>query len=126
MLERVPSRTTYHLVPRREWNEHDRTQAYLPAAFAYDGFVHCTDGVDELAATANRYFSALDDDLLALEIDRSRLRAPVRYEDPRTIYPHVYGPIESDAILAVLVLRRSPDGVWLPPTQKDSARERAV
>lgn len=126
MLERVASWTTYHLVPRREWDEHDRTQAYLPAAFAYDGFVHCTDGVDEVAVTANRYFSTLDDDLLALEIDRSRLHAPVRYEDPRKMYPHIYGPIESDAIRAVLVLRRSPDGAWLAPTQPESARERAV
>lgn len=134
MLERVPSRTTYHLVPRREWDEQDRTQAYLPAAFAYDGFVHCTDGADELAATANRFFAALDDELMALVIDRSRLHAPVRYEDPRQIYPHVYGPIESDAILEVLVLRRSPDGAWALPSpsrsqsesEQQSARERAV
>lgn len=116
MLERVPARTTYHLVPRREWDEHDRAQAYLPAAFAHDGFVHCTDGADELAATANRYFGALDDELLALVIDRSRLHAPVRYEDPGHIYPHVYGAIESDAILDVLLLRRSPDGAWVRPS----------
>ena len=126
MLGRVPPPTTYHLVPRREWDERDRTEAYLPAAFAYDGFVHCTDGADELAATANRYFSALDDDLLALVIDRSRLHAPVRYEDARKIYPHVYGAIENEAILSVLVLSRSPDGAWQPPSQPGPAREHAL
>lgn len=113
----VPSRRTYHLVPRREWRTHDRTQPYLPATFVDDGFVHCTDGADELAATANRFFADLDDDLLALRIEQSRLHAPVKYEDPRQVFPHVYGAIEPEAITAVIPLTRGPDGAWLPPSE---------
>ena len=108
---------TYHLVPSAEWHATDPSQPYVPSAFAADGFVHCTDGAAELAATADRYFSQLDSELLALVLDVSRLTAPVRYEDPRRVYPHVYGPIERDAIVAVRTMLRNRDGKYLAPTE---------
>lgn len=106
---------TYHLVPSAEWHAADPAQPYIPSAFATDGFVHCTDGADELAATANRHFSQFDGELLALVLDRSRLEAPVRYEDPRQVYPHVYGPIERDAIVHVVPMGRDASGRFLAP-----------
>jgi uncharacterized protein (DUF952 family) len=109
-----PPPTTYHLLPRAEWEAADPDHDYLPRAFAQDGFVHCTDGAAEVAATANRYYREVPD-LLVLTIDRARLAAPVRYEDPRQIYPHVYGPIERAAIVTVQPMRRDPSGDWLPP-----------
>jgi len=106
---------TYHLVPRTEWEAADPSQPYQPAAFAQDGFVHCTDTAAEVANTANRYFWAVSDDLLALVIDQARLSAPVRYEDPAGIYPHIYGPVERAAIVHVVIMPRAPDGTFLPP-----------
>lgn len=114
---RPVSPLTYHLVPRAEWQAGEPTRPYLPAAFETDGFVHCTEGADELAATANRYFSTFDGELLALVVDLAQVTAPVRYEDPRRIYPHVYGPIERSAIVEVLVMRRDIDGRFLPPAR---------
>ncbi len=108
---------TYHLVPRTEWEATDPSSSYVPAAFGVDGFVHCTDGAAELAATANRYFGSFSGDLLALVLDVGSLSAPVRYEDPGRIYPHVYGPIDRAAIVEVLTMRRDADGQWLPPPE---------
>jgi uncharacterized protein (DUF952 family) len=107
--------TTYHLVPRATWEAADPAAPYAPESLSSEGFVHCTDGPDEVALTANRYFRAEADDLLALLIDVGRLSAPVRYEDPRRVYPHVYGPIEREAILGVLEMPRAADGSFLPP-----------
>jgi uncharacterized protein (DUF952 family) len=106
-------RTTYHLVPRRDWR--DTPEPYAPATLAREGFVHCTDGAEEVAATANRYFADEQDELLALVLDVGRLSAPIKYEDPRRVYPHVYGPIERDAILQVLTMPRDASGAFLPP-----------
>ena len=115
MLRRVPPPpVTYHLVPRAEWEAADPQQPYLPRAFAQDGFVHCTDGADEVAATANRYYRS-EPDLLVLTIQRDRLAAPVRYEDPQQIYPHIYGPVERVAVIAVQPMQRSEQGDWRPP-----------
>lgn len=105
---------TFHLVAPSEWHASDPRQPYVPVAFAADGFVHCTDGEDEVAATANRYYSEARE-LLVLSIERSKLTAPVRYEDPRRIYPHVYGLIDRAAIVEVREMPRSSDGTWLPP-----------
>jgi len=77
--------------------------------------VHCTDGADEVAATANRYFVDLVGDLLVLIVDRSRLHAPVRVDDERQVYPHIYGPIERAAIIQVLVMPRDASGAFGPP-----------
>src|SRR6266849_548049 len=102
--ERSEARATFHLVSRAEWDAADPSTAYTPVAFERDGFAHCTDGGDEVAATANRYFGDLAGELLVLVLDRSRLGALIRYEDAAEIYPHVYGPIERAAVLQVLVM----------------------
>jgi uncharacterized protein (DUF952 family) len=107
--------TSYHLVPREEYERTDSSTDYLPSAFAADGFIHLTDGADELATTGNRYYRADPRAFLALAIDLARVTAPVRYEDPRRIYPHIYGPLNRDAIVAVVDVPRAPDGTFLPP-----------
>jgi len=103
---------TFHLVPRAAWDASDPSVPYTPADFEREGFVHCTDGEDEVVATANRYFSKLEDELLVLTIDRARLSAPVRYEDAAAIYPHVYGPIERHAIIQVRSMPRRENGTF--------------
>jgi uncharacterized protein (DUF952 family) len=103
--------TTYHLVARRTWEA--AGDPYAPASLTHEGFVHCTDGADEVAATANRYFADEQDELLAVVIDLDKVSVPVKYEDPRRIYPHVYGPIPREAIVKVVRMRR--DGAFLPP-----------
>src|SRR3712207_4376827 len=104
----------YHLVPRAEYEAGDPAADYVPAAFAREGFIHLTDGANELAAVGNRYYRADPRPYLALRIDLALVRAPIRYEDPRRVYPHVQGPLNRDAIVAVLVVPRLPDGTFLP------------
>jgi uncharacterized protein (DUF952 family) len=111
----VSGRAIYHLVPRQEWLAADPDRAYTPAAFASDGFVHCTEGEQEVADTANRYYATLGDDLLLLRLDRTQLGPLVRYDDPTGIFPHIYGPIARSAILSVAQLRRDQAGRWQPP-----------
>lgn len=106
--------TTYHLVAREAWDNADPSQPYAPPSLAAEGFVHCTDGAEEVAATANRYYRQ-EPDLLALIVDRARLSAPVKYEDLRHVYPHVYGPIEREAIVGVVPMPRDASGAFLPP-----------
>ena len=50
------TRPTLHLVPEAVWEAHDPAAPYLPAAYAEDGFVHCTDGDDGMVAVANRFY----------------------------------------------------------------------
>ena len=104
----------YHLVPRVEYERQDPAVEYRPDAFAADGFIHLTEGADELVAVGNRYYRDDPRPYLALVVDLSRVRAPVHYEDPDRTYPHVYGPLNRDAIVGVRAAPRAPDGSFLP------------
>jgi len=106
---------TYHLVPQSYFDSLDVRADYLPRDVAREGFIHCTDGADEMARTANRYYKANPEPHYYLYIDKTRVRAPIRYDDRTEIYPHIYGALNRDAIVAVYPARRAADGTFLPP-----------
>lgn len=107
----------YHLVPREEYEAGDPAAEYVPVAFAQDGFIHLTDGAEELVAVGNHYYRADPRPYVALRIDLARVRAPIRYADHGWVYPHVHGPLNRDAIVAVLDVPRRPDGTFLQPDE---------
>lgn len=56
-------------------------------------------------------------DLAIILIDESKLESVVKYEDKNNnqwFYPHIYGPINREAILSIdpFVVK---DGQWIPP-----------
>lgn len=106
---------TYHLTRQDYFDSLDPQAEYEPAEFARDGFIHCTDGADEMARTANRYYRSDPAAYYYLWIDKARVRAPIRYEDPGRLYPHIYGPLNRNAIVAVRPARRAADGGFAPP-----------
>jgi uncharacterized protein (DUF952 family) len=106
------ARETLHLVPEAVWEAHNAAQPYRPAAFEADGFVHCTDGDDEMVRTANRHYRADPRPFLVLTLDLERTGSPWRFDEPGRPYPHVYGPIDPAAVVAVRRISRDPDGTF--------------
>lgn len=105
--------TTFHLALVDEWTSHPERPTYAPSAFAGEGFIHCTDGEDELMTVGNRYYKDDRRVFVALEIDLERVSALVRYEDPRQVYPHIYGELERDAVITEHRVERGSDGAFL-------------
>lgn len=90
----------FHLAEVDQWTA--AGDEYVPAAFAAEGFVHCSYR-EQVAATRARHYAGRTD-LVLLEIDPARLRARVLDEPSPTtgeLYPHIYGPINRDAVVAV-------------------------
>ncbi len=106
---------TFHLVPQSYFDALDPRADYAPRDFARAGFIHCTDGADEMARTANRYYKMDAQPHYYLYIDKTRVRAPIRYDDAARLYPHLYGALNRDAIVAVRAAGRAADGTFLPP-----------
>ena len=106
---------TYHLAPREYWQGTDRTAPYTPEPFAEEGFIHTTHDPVELAATANRYYRDDPRPFVVLHIDISRVRSPIRIADPAGRYPHILGPLNRDAIVAVTDAAREPGGAFRSP-----------
>ncbi len=106
---------TYHIVPKKYYESLDANADYVPEPFARDGFIHCTDDRDEMAYVATLHYKAEPPPHVYLYIDKARVRAPIRYEDPGNKYPHIYGALNRDAIIAVREARRDAEGNFLAP-----------
>ncbi len=104
-------RTIYHLVLRRFW-EKNADQPYRHDSLAREGFIHCS-FAEQLPWVANRFYAEAED-LLLLHIDPERLASPLREEpcDTGEIFPHIYGPLNRDAVMKVETLMRGGDGRW--------------
>ena len=95
---------------RRPGTRTTRPSRTCPAAYAEDGFVHCTDGDDEMVAVANRFYAADPRPFLLLTLDLERTGSPWRFDDPERRYPHVYGPIDPASVVEVRRMARTDDG----------------
>lgn len=102
--------TTFHLTPQEDWTRQANDPTYTPDAYAQDGFVHCTDGEANVLAVGNLFYRGDPRPYVALVLDPARLTADVRYEDEDHRYPHVYGPIDREAVVAVRRVIRAGDG----------------
>ncbi len=109
-------RSIYHLVLRSTW-EKATGQSYVADSLVTEGFIHCSNA-EQVATSANRFFAGLQD-VLVLEIDADCLISPLRDEPGGAgeLFPHLYGPLNRDAVVAVHRLTCGSDGKWVFPTQ---------
>ncbi|MBN1813927.1 MAG: DUF952 domain-containing protein [Anaerolineae bacterium] len=125
----------YHLVTESEFRAQAKGIEYIPTRFDQDGFIHCTGEPDTLLAVANDYFSSVEESVLVLVIETAKLTAEVRFEPPASIegsgtshleggqlFPHIYGPLNLDAVTEIGALRKS-DGAYRWPDRFTSAKE---
>jgi len=125
----------YHIVPESEFKAGTVGNSYTPARFEEDGFVHCTAGRETSLLVAKDYYSAfLEADaapLLLLQIDTTKLTAVVKFEAPApiagggdehlakaTLFPHIYGVVNVDAVVGNGRLQPNGDHFIWPPTFK--------
>ena len=106
----------YHIATRSDWEQARRDGVYTTSTagrtLAQEGFIHASQAA-QVAGVANAFYRDSPDDLVLLVIDTGRVRAEIRYEDVPGAddpFPHIYGPLNTDAVLAVRALSPGPDG----------------
>ena len=104
---------TFHLTPHHVWAAQVSQQTYAPEPFEREGFIHCTDGEDRVIEVGNRYYSADTRSFVCLVIDVDRVKVPVKCEDSERLYPHIYGRLNSDAVVRVRTVLRDPAGTFV-------------
>lgn len=108
-----------HLVGRDEWRAAvDSGVAYRPSGADDVGFVHLS-SPHQVLVPANRLMRDRHD-VVVLVIDPARLRDEVRWEEgvppePGQLFPHLYGAVDLDAVVAVVELPRAPSGDYELP-----------
>lgn len=116
--------TILHIVPAAYFNAQPPDQPYLPEAFAADGFIHCTKEPEIMLGIANRFYKNVKGDVLVLVIDPAKVTAEVKWEPPahpdgtapsggEPLFPHIYGGLNRDAIVAIRAAARAADGTFI-------------
>ena len=101
----------YHLAIRAEWESQADEPTYAPKRYQEDGFIHCSEQ-HQLEAVASHHFRGRDD-LVLLELMPTRLEPETRYErGGKEKYPHIYGPINKDAVNGTTAIRCNDDELF--------------
>jgi uncharacterized protein (DUF952 family) len=112
----------FHITGASHWQAAQRSGSYQLSThgqtFQEVGFIHCS-CAHQVAGVANAFYADLQD-LVLLVIDPTRLAARLRLEptvpggEP---FPHIYGPLNLDAVVEVRPYSPSPHGTFGPPSQ---------
>ncbi len=111
----------YHMTRRADWFQRPDPAEYRLSTHGKSledvGFIHCSHA-HQVTRTAGAVFPGVED-LILLAIDTERLTAPV-VEEGRApgaeAFPHIYGPLNADAVTAIYALLLGADGHFvLPP-----------
>ena len=113
----------YHIIDREEWERAKSNGSYRPESVEGEGFIHCS-YPSQVLMPANYLFRG-QSNLVLLEIDPDRVSAEIRHDPVETTrngqsaqeyYPHIYGPLNPDAVVGLVDFPSNPDGSFsLPP-----------
>lgn len=103
-----------HLTTKDAWVAAAWSGEYRDLSLRTEGFIHASTP-EQTVATANRYY-ARRTDLVLLAIDTERLVSELRWEKSPSVgeeFPHIYGPLNVDAVTQALEFRPTEDGIFV-------------
>jgi uncharacterized protein (DUF952 family) len=115
----------YHITSRTAWNEAQQRGDYRAESLDTEGFIHCSTAKQVLPVAETFYKG--QNGLLLLLIDPALLSSDLKWEPPSggtpppgvpegDLFPHVYGPINREAIVKVFDLEANVDGKYDLPS----------
>ncbi len=105
----------FHIISKSSWIAAQQASEYRADTLVTEGFIHCS-RVDQVLFVANNRFKGRQD-LLLLEISEARVTPEVKYEEGEVgvLFPHIYGPLNLDAVVGTYELLPGPDGLFQLP-----------
>ena len=108
----------YHITSRVAWNEAQQRGEYRAESLTTEGFIHCSTRSQVLPVFEKFYKGQRG--LLLLLIDSALLSSDLKWEPPSggtpppgvpegDLFPHIYGPINLDAVVRVVNLEADID-----------------
>lgn len=106
-----------HITKLEQWKQAESSGVYGGDTLGSDGFIHCSTP-QQVIKVANALFRG-EKGLVLLSIEPSKVRPEVRYEKSEAgePYPHIYGPLNTEAVVKVLSFEPSKDGTFKLPTE---------
>jgi uncharacterized protein (DUF952 family) len=116
--------TIYHLTTRKEWKHALATGSYSNTSLEDEGFIHCSTQT-QLVPVAMQFFGYRRK-ISILVIESTLLTSHLKWEEPSggtpppgvpagEQFPHLYGPLNLDAVQKVLDMERDADDMFVLP-----------
>lgn len=104
-----------HIVKKETWDEARKVGEYRGDTLASEGFIHCSQP-DQVIEVADYVFQGTQG-LILLVIDEAKVVSEIKYEDPgnNKLYPHIYGPLNIDAVIKTVDFPANDDGTFSLP-----------
>jgi len=105
-----------HITERVNWLKALEAGSYRADSLETQGFIHCSTPA-QVTATANRYYRG-QRGLVLLCIDSRQLASEVRWENlegGQEPFPHIYGPLNLEAVEKVAEFEPGTDGSFILP-----------
>jgi uncharacterized protein (DUF952 family) len=112
----------FHITTQATWQTAGKEGSYQADSLKTEGFIHASTR-SQVLSTANRFYRG-QSGLLLLIIDDQRLHARVNYENLEggcEQFPHIYGPLNLDAVVKAVPFKPQPDGTFKFP--EDAEKE---
>lgn len=108
----------YHIAFAADWDRAVAVGEYRistrGATLEDHGYIHASQA-DQVAPVANAVYRDARD-LIILTIDPELVRSEIRYEkmpDADDPFPHIYGPLNTGAVVATERFEPGPDGIFV-------------
>lgn len=109
-----------HITSKSEWADAQARGEYTAPSLASEGFIHCSTE-KQILNVANAFYRGRTD-LVVLNLAEDRIKPELKWEAPAgppaeniseaDLFPHIYGPINLDAVASVLDFPPDADGGW--------------
>ena len=105
----------FHIAKKDVWKQSLHNGLYGDFSIKKDGFIHCSE-FNQLLHVANNNLKNINDDLVVLCIDASRLNSEIKWETNKIngmTFPHVYGLINIDSVIDAIHFKKNQDGDFI-------------
>jgi uncharacterized protein (DUF952 family) len=104
-----------HITKREQWEKAKLERVYCGDMLDSQSFIHCSTP-QQTAKVANTLFLK-QKGLVLLSIEVNKVKPEIRFEgaDNEELYPHIYGPLNVDAVIKVVDFEPTKNGKFVMP-----------
>jgi len=107
----TPSNYLIHLCQVKEWQDAQELRIFKSKSLDHEGFIHCSQP-QQILQVANRFYPGIPG-LVLLWVDPEKITSAIRWEAADgALFPHIYGPINLDAVFSVTEINPDDDGIF--------------
>lgn len=114
----------FHITSREAWADAQQRGDYRTESLEMEGFIHCSTDSQVLPVAENFYKG--QSGLILLGIEPALLSSDLRWEPPTggrpppgvpegDAFPHIYGPINLDAVIKTFDLEKDANNKFILP-----------